>query len=99
MVSPAREYSLEQYLLERLKFSGMQKENLTDLANIIALEKQIPYYSVCGSGAGRAGASRVDRAVLDGHAAVEQADERVAGYAALGELAGDAAWVSEGGSV
>jgi len=36
MVSPAREYSLEQYLLERLKFSGMQKENLIDLVNIIA---------------------------------------------------------------
>jgi len=36
MVSPAREYSLEQYLLERLKFSGMQRENLTDLVNIIA---------------------------------------------------------------
>jgi len=36
MVSPAREYSLEQYLLEWLKFSGMQKENLTDLVNIIA---------------------------------------------------------------
>jgi hypothetical protein len=35
MVSPAREYSLEQQLLERLKFSGMQKENLTDLVNII----------------------------------------------------------------
>lgn len=35
MVSPAREYSLEQHLLERLKFSGMQKENLTDLVNIV----------------------------------------------------------------
>ena len=36
MVSPAREYSLEQHLLERLKFSGMQKEKLTDLVNIVA---------------------------------------------------------------
>ncbi|HVO58130.1 MAG TPA: hypothetical protein VMT51_10580 [Dongiaceae bacterium] len=36
MVSPAREYSLEQYLQERLKFSGMQRENLTDLIGIIA---------------------------------------------------------------
>ena len=35
MVSPAREYSLEQQLLERLKF-GMQRENLTDLVNIVA---------------------------------------------------------------
>jgi hypothetical protein len=35
MVSPAREYSLEQHLLERLKFSGMQKEKLTDLVNIV----------------------------------------------------------------
>jgi hypothetical protein len=35
MVSPAREYSLERHLLERLKFSGMQKENLTDLVNIV----------------------------------------------------------------
>jgi hypothetical protein len=35
MVSPAREYSLAQ-LLERLKFSGMQKENLTDLVNIVS---------------------------------------------------------------
>jgi hypothetical protein len=29
MVSPAREYSLKQHLLERPKFSGIQKENLT----------------------------------------------------------------------
>jgi hypothetical protein len=35
MVSPAREYSLEQHLLERLKFSGVEKENLTDLVSII----------------------------------------------------------------
>jgi hypothetical protein len=35
MVSPAREYSLEQHLLEHLKFTGVQKENLTDLVNII----------------------------------------------------------------
>jgi hypothetical protein len=36
MVSPAREYSLETYLLERLKFSGIQRENLTDLVSIVA---------------------------------------------------------------
>jgi hypothetical protein len=36
MLSPAREYSLEQHLLERLKFSGMQKESLTDLVNIVS---------------------------------------------------------------
>ena len=35
MVSPAREYSLEQHLLERLKFSGMQEKNLTDLVSIV----------------------------------------------------------------
>ena len=35
MVSPAPEYSLKQHPLERLKFSGMQKENLTDLVNIV----------------------------------------------------------------
>jgi hypothetical protein len=35
MVSPAREYSLEQHLLECVKFSGMQKENLTDLVHIV----------------------------------------------------------------
>ena len=39
MVSPAREYSLEQHLLERLRFSGMQKENLTDLVSIVATLK------------------------------------------------------------
>lgn len=39
MVSPAREYSLEQHLLEHLKYSGMQKENLADLVNIVASPK------------------------------------------------------------
>jgi hypothetical protein len=36
MVSPAREYSLDQHLLEHLKYSGMQKENLADLVTIVA---------------------------------------------------------------
>ena len=35
MVSPAREYSLEQHLLECVKFSRIQKENLTDLVHIV----------------------------------------------------------------
>ena len=37
MVSPAQEYSLEQHLLEHLKYFGMQKENLADLVNIVAI--------------------------------------------------------------
>jgi hypothetical protein len=36
MVSPAQEYSLEQHLLEHLKYIGMQEENLADLVNIVA---------------------------------------------------------------
>src|SRR5689334_11122396 len=36
MDTHAREYPLEQYLLERLQFSGLQKENLIDLVGIIA---------------------------------------------------------------
>jgi hypothetical protein len=36
MVSPAREYSLEPQLVERLKFSGMPKGSLTDLVNIVS---------------------------------------------------------------
>jgi hypothetical protein len=36
MVSPAREYSLEQHLLDHLKYSGIRKENLADLVDIAA---------------------------------------------------------------
>jgi len=35
MVSPAREYSLDHYLLERMQFSGIEKENLADLVGIV----------------------------------------------------------------
>ena len=68
MVSPARRYSPEQYVLKRLKSSRLQ-ENLTDLVNVIAGLKN--------ASAGRTGARGADRAVVDGHAAAEQADERV----------------------
>jgi len=33
---PVREYSLDYYLLERLRFSGIEKENLADLISIVA---------------------------------------------------------------
>jgi hypothetical protein len=33
---PVREYSLDYYLLEKLRFSGLDKENLTDLISIVA---------------------------------------------------------------
>lgn len=36
MATPVRMFSLEQHLLERLKFSGMDRENLADLAGIIS---------------------------------------------------------------
>lgn len=39
MVSPAREYSLEQHLLEQLKYSGIEKENLANLVDIAATLK------------------------------------------------------------
>jgi hypothetical protein len=32
---PIRQFSLDHHLLERMKFSGMDKENLTDLISII----------------------------------------------------------------
>lgn len=35
MPSPAQEYSLEHHLLDRLKFCGMQRENLADLVSIV----------------------------------------------------------------
>ena len=34
--TPVREYSLDYYLLEKLKFSGLEKENLTDLVSIVS---------------------------------------------------------------
>jgi hypothetical protein len=34
MATTAREYSLDYYLLEKLRFSGIEKENLADLVNI-----------------------------------------------------------------
>jgi hypothetical protein len=36
MVTAVREFSLEQHLLERLRFCGMERENLSDLIGIIA---------------------------------------------------------------
>lgn len=36
MATTAREYSLDYYLLEKLRFSGIDKENLADLVNIVA---------------------------------------------------------------
>jgi hypothetical protein len=36
MATTVREYSLDYYLLERLRFSGIDKENLADLVSIIS---------------------------------------------------------------
>jgi hypothetical protein len=35
MASPQREYSLDFYLLDHLKFSGIERNNLDDLVNIV----------------------------------------------------------------
>lgn len=35
MVTPAREYSLEHYLLEHMKYGGIDQENLADLVSIV----------------------------------------------------------------
>ena len=35
MATASREYSLDHYLLERMKFSGMERENLADLVSIV----------------------------------------------------------------
>jgi len=35
MSTTVREFSLDYYLLDRLKFSGMDKENLNDLVSIL----------------------------------------------------------------
>src|SRR5882762_5467987 len=36
MATPAREYSLEYYLLEYMKYGGIDRENLSDLVSIVA---------------------------------------------------------------
>ena len=35
MATASREYSLDHHLLERMKFSGMERENLSDLVSIV----------------------------------------------------------------
>jgi hypothetical protein len=35
MATPATQFSLEHHLLDRLKFSGVEKENLADLVSIV----------------------------------------------------------------
>ncbi len=35
MATPSREYSLEHYLLERMKYCGIDRDNLADLASIV----------------------------------------------------------------
>lgn len=35
MATTVREFSLDYYLLDRMKFSGVEQENLTDLVSII----------------------------------------------------------------
>jgi hypothetical protein len=35
MATPGREYSLDRHLLERMKFAGMERENLADLVSIV----------------------------------------------------------------
>lgn len=35
MATTVREFSLDYYLLDRLKFSGLERENLNDLVSII----------------------------------------------------------------
>jgi hypothetical protein len=35
MATPATQFSLEHHLLDRLKFSGIEKENLADLVSIV----------------------------------------------------------------
>ncbi len=36
MVTAVREFSLEHHLIDRLRYSGMDRENLSDLVSIIA---------------------------------------------------------------
>ncbi len=35
MATPGREYSLDHHLLEHMKFSGMERQNLADLVSIV----------------------------------------------------------------
>jgi hypothetical protein len=35
MATPAREYSLDYYLLEHMKYGGIDRENLADLVSIV----------------------------------------------------------------
>jgi hypothetical protein len=35
MATPAREYSLDHHLMDRMKFSGIDQENLADLVSIV----------------------------------------------------------------
>jgi hypothetical protein len=35
MASPGREYSLDHHLIEHMKFSGMERENLNDVITIV----------------------------------------------------------------
>ena len=35
MPAPIRQFSLDQHLLERMKYSGLDKENLEDLVSIV----------------------------------------------------------------
>ncbi|MBS1840280.1 MAG: hypothetical protein JSS69_08370 [Acidobacteria bacterium] len=39
MVTAVREFSLEQHLVERLRYCGMERENLSDLISIVASMK------------------------------------------------------------
>lgn len=53
MVTAVREFSLEHYLLERLRHSGMGRENLADLVSIIVSLKNkygVQPFSVSASG-------------------------------------------------
>jgi hypothetical protein len=40
MATTVREFALDYYLLDRLKFSGLEKENLHDLVGIISLKNK-----------------------------------------------------------
>ena len=35
MATPAREYSLDHYLMEHMKYGGIDRENLADLVSIV----------------------------------------------------------------
>jgi hypothetical protein len=50
MAAAGREYSLDHHLLEHLKFSGIEQQNLIDLVGIVASVKNkygiVPYAAV-----------------------------------------------------